>query len=148
MFMPGLDDKWILNVGMAYIEQIAMFVQKANLQFVYPPRIFASIGHATGQPDIRLCSRPIQPWAKHKKVAPMPVKAAPTTNSFIRGQPANYPNRQNDEKDSRSSEQQLLSPQRIPTLFGPAKRANLRRHFDCFSAKAAEFGVFVFSHSF
>ena len=45
-----------------------------------PPRIFASIGHTTAQPNIRLCSSPIQPWAKHNKVAPMPVKAAPTTN--------------------------------------------------------------------
>ncbi len=60
MFLAGLDDKQILHIGVAHIQQIASFVQKANLQFMDPPRIFASIGHNTCQTNIWLCSGAIQ----------------------------------------------------------------------------------------
>jgi len=60
MFLMGLDDKLILHLGMARVQQIVSFIEKANLQFTDAPRIFASIGHNTSQPDIRLCSSAIQ----------------------------------------------------------------------------------------
>src|SRR5208282_6704668 len=116
------------------------------LQFMDPPRIFSSIGHHTGEPYIRLCSGAIQCCAKHNKVTPMPGKAAATCAFFIRSKPGDYPNRQNNKDASWSADQQLLSPQRIPTLFRAAKRANLCRPFDRFSAKGADFGLFGFCH--
>ncbi len=60
MFLARLNDKQILHVGMAHIQQIAPLIEKANLQFMDPPRIFASIGYNSSQPDIRLCSGAIQ----------------------------------------------------------------------------------------
>ena len=60
IFSVGLDDKRILYVGMTHIQQIASFVQKANLKFLDPPRIRALIGDNASHPEIRLFSVLIQ----------------------------------------------------------------------------------------
>jgi len=141
-----LDDKRILHVGITHIQQIASFVQKANLKFLDPPRILALIGDHASHPETRLFSGLIQRCAQHNKITPMPSKTATTRAFFIRCNPGNCPNRHNDENCRWSADQQLLSPQHIPTLFRATEWANLCRRFDYFSTKRTNFDLFVVGH--
>ncbi len=56
VFPVGLDDKRILHVWITHIQQIASFVQKANLKFLDPPRIRALIGDNASHPETWLFS--------------------------------------------------------------------------------------------
>ncbi len=147
MFLARLDDKQILYFGMAHIQQMAPFIQKTNLQFLDPPRVFASIGHNTCQPVVGLRSSAIQGCAQHDEIIPMSGKTAATHAFFIRRKHDNYSNRYNDENRSWSADQQLLSPQCIATLLRAAERTNLCRCFDRFGTKRADFVWYAVSHN-